>query len=266
MRSLTASTTLAALIGITAVLLTFTVRTAAASDFAEVSDIAAGTAAAGLVARNLGAEIRRNADCSNRDNHVDGYYTWGTRFGRRSFAKAVGFCRTQVPPEVRGRGKQAVNDYFNGKDASHKIPHSRGGSDDPSNLVPEDGAKNRARGGEPMSPADEHAANAANRRAGRRAGLGRAGWGTGAAGGAIGAGLAAIPAAICGEPPKEIAKRSFWGAVVGVAVTVGGVALMAAVPVSAPWVAAGMKAGAVAGGAGVAYDSYRAATNPARCG
>ena len=71
----------------------------------------------------------------------------------------------QIPASHRAGtdGKSAVakvQEYLHGKDASHIIPHSKGGSSDPSNLKWEDHIRNQKRGGKIMTPKDHRALNA----------------------------------------------------------------------------------------------------------
>jgi hypothetical protein len=50
-----------------------------------------------------------------------------------------------------------TKEYLSNKDASHVIPHSKGGSSDPSNLKWEDHTPNLKRGGKTMTPKDQRA-------------------------------------------------------------------------------------------------------------
>ena len=227
------------------------------------ASVAGAGAATGRAARSA---LLRNADCSNRRNLIDEYYTRGMRVGRRSMREAMEFCRTQVPLQIRAEGKDAARRFFRGKDASHKVAHARGGSSEPRNLVMEDSSTNRARGDRNMTGAEIREAEAAVRSEGRATWIRRIPWkpAVGAGGGA-GFALAAIPEALCGKPAGEVAERGIWGALIGAAATTAGVAIMAAVPLTIPFVAPALKAGAVVGVGATAYDSYRAATDPARC-
>ena len=217
------------------------------------------------------AEARRggrawSAEC--KGTNYSPYFQRGMRDGRRSQELAEEFCMRHVPRSVRERGRGAVERFLARKDASHIVSHRNGGSSHPRNLVLEDRSLNRARQGRDMTRTEVRDANRANRADARRiAGPGPkpTPWKPGAGGGLLGFAVGALPEAICGKPPAEIAKRGFWGALIGATATVGGLVVMAAAPVTIPFVAPTMKAGAVVGIGATGYDSYRAAIDPERC-
>ncbi|MGD1704459.1 hypothetical protein [Dapis sp. BLCC M229] len=85
------------------------------------------------------------------------FYRGGVRPGEasRTYAQAQEMFN-KVPPSQR-MGTNAENaarnirDYLSDKDASHVKPHSKGGSNDPSNIKWENAKNNRARGNKDMS-------------------------------------------------------------------------------------------------------------------
>lgn len=70
----------------------------------------------------------------------------------------------KIPPSQRAgvdsqSAADSVKDYLQNKDASHIIPHSKGGSSHPDNIKWEDAATNRARGSQQMTRHDEFGIN-----------------------------------------------------------------------------------------------------------
>lgn len=269
MRSLTASTTVAALIGITTALLSTAPGAEAAvaptsNTFTIGADLGTAIAAASCTPANV-MPIRR-------------YFTMGVRNGQRSLADATRMCR-KVPAPIRANGPQAVNAWLADKHGSHRIPHAAGGTSAARNTMIESARANQQRGARPMSGMDEMRIRAANAVDGARALAPRIGAAGRVAGGGAGVGALAlsVPEAVCqtrnvrngdatvGQAAAEVGKSAALGAGVGALAVVGAVGVSILFPPAAPVMLLAGKATMVVGTAAVAYDTHQAATNPARC-
>ena len=93
----------------------------------------------------------------------------GTRGRCRTWIEALRVFRSTIPPDVRAEGASTVSRFLRGKDWSHIIPRSMGGSDLASNGRWEPAAVNRLRGARPMTPGEIAAADRAAASAGLRA-------------------------------------------------------------------------------------------------
>ena len=67
----------------------------------------------------------------------------------RGFTKGKGIWET-IPERIRMGGEKEINKFLKGKDWSHIIPKSKGGSSDPDNGIFEHTEENRKRGGRQM--------------------------------------------------------------------------------------------------------------------
>ena len=93
----------------------------------------------------------------------------GTRGRCRTWIEALRVFRSTIPPGVRAAGPSTVSSFLCGKDWSHIIPRSMGGTDLASNGRWEPAKVNRLRGATPMTPGEIAAADRAAASAGLRA-------------------------------------------------------------------------------------------------
>ena len=191
------------------------------------------------------------------------FMTGGLRAGSRTPTMARRLYEKEIPAAVRNLGEDAVRDFMNGRQFSHikSVFNAPDKAKFPSNVIPEDGAKNMARGSQNMTSAELAAAKSAGRAAAKSAGRAAAakiGAKSALKGGAkAGAAAAAVEAPVSGmenffhwkrgrksgkQAAKDTAKDTGVAAGVGVAGVVivkGGVALAASVKGGAMLTAAG---------------------------
>ena len=82
---------------------------------------------------------------------IDKYRTAGVAYRNLDDARSI--WRT-IPEAIRREGPDTLRRFHSGKDWSHIIPRSAGGSADANNGIFEKAALNRARGATPMTPAE----------------------------------------------------------------------------------------------------------------
>ena len=93
----------------------------------------------------------------------------GTRGRCRTWIEALRVFRSTIPPDVRTGRASSVSSFLRGKDWSHIIPRSMGGSDLASNGRWEPAAVNRLRGARLMAAGEIAAADRAAASAGLQA-------------------------------------------------------------------------------------------------
>lgn len=104
------------------------------------------------------AEIGRNLDFSTLDPTK--YIQAGMRGEYRTIAEATKVWEA-IPETIRAAGPDATMDFLLGKDWSHIVPYSQGGSENAANGIWEHYALNRSRGAEVMTPQELAAAQSA---------------------------------------------------------------------------------------------------------
>ena len=201
------------------------------------------------------------------------FYRGGVRRGEasRSYAQAQEMFN-KVPPSQRA-GTNAENaarnmrDYLSDKDASHVKPHSKGGSNNPSNIKWENAKDNRARGNKDMSW-QEQAKLGAKWHVDNLTGAVKAGVKATPMGAAIGAvttapfsmlanGLRVVRGEISeGEAVLEILKDTGKGGVVGAASDFSITTVASACPPIAMALSAVSPALLAVGGAGMVYEFF----------
>ena len=123
-----------------------TVAKAGAESHAVASSFAAVTAA-GLHMRDFAV----NLDWSTVDPTK--YLYAGTRGESRGMTEAARVWE-MIPEQIRMAGPEATADYLRGKDLSHVVAHSEGGSNLVGNVIWEDASLNRSRGATQMTPTE----------------------------------------------------------------------------------------------------------------
>ena len=81
------------------------------------------------------------------------YLYAGTRGESRGMTEAARVWE-MIPEQIRMAGPEATADYLRGKDLSHVVAHSEGGSNLVGNVIWEDASLNRSRGATQMTPTE----------------------------------------------------------------------------------------------------------------
>ena len=128
-----------------------------ASSFARSG--ASGVAAGFTVAHEALTGYAQNLDWSSvvPTEYVSKFVTAGTRGIDRGLEEARLVWQT-IPEQLRALGPEELAERLDGFDWSHKVPHSKGGSNEASNGIFELASVNRARGAQEMTAAELQAA------------------------------------------------------------------------------------------------------------
>ena len=108
------------------------------------------------VAGRVVNSFAHNLDYDNLPDNLRNYFRCaGSEC--RGMTKGKGIWET-IPEQIRKGGKSEIDRFLKGKDWSHIIPKSEGGSSDPDNGIFEHTEENRRRGGREMTPDEIDAA------------------------------------------------------------------------------------------------------------